>query len=111
MFGDYFGGSTVPHWSHDANQGVRLVRPTEYFTNAQNFLKQSLSKGIIGYIVQNQFGVKMPMTALVFERMRNLFERGELKIVDYYRTHHAHEHAGLEGFDTESTDAIHQRFR
>lgn len=99
---------TVPVWEITGDRRAVLKRPTSYFRDSKKFLDDHARQGIIGYIVKNSFGVKLPMTMLVARRMEDKFASGELEIVDYLRNHHAAKNAGLHGFDTESTSEIHQ---
>ncbi len=95
----------LPGW-HLGADGIKLERPSRYFTEARHFATENHRRGIIGYLVRNAFGQVKFMTVLQYKRMEALFHEGDLEVVDYVTDHYASQTAPLEGFDTEGVNAF-----
>lgn len=100
-----FGGSEVdervPVYKFNDDGKVQNIRPTIYHRESQAMVDKHGAQGIIGYTVRNQFGDVKPMTFKQHARLKDLFERRFLEIVDYWRVHHVPPEYGMTGYDTE----------
>lgn len=95
----------VPEWSIGSGGTIKPLKQTQYFTDAQRDIQAKGSRNLIGYWVKCPFDKKF-MTVLQAKRMADMFERGILEIIDYVYSDAAHEHFGLEGYDTEGIEAL-----
>lgn len=102
---NFFGSDTpdnVPVFKFGDDGRISNIRPTMYHRESLQKVQQHGAKGRIGYLVQNNYGdPPKRMTFKQAARLKDLFDRGMLKIVDWWVSHHVDPAMGMAGYDTE----------
>lgn len=101
-FGDFDERVPVFKFDSDGKKGtISNIRPSSYRRDAQREVDNVGSRGRIGVIAVNQYGERKHLTYLQKARMVDLFETGQLTIVDHWVDNRVNSMMGMTGFDTE----------